>query len=270
MFLASEIDRELYPESDGKPMADNTIQYRWIVTIKENLERLFADEPNVFVAADLLWYPVRRLHSQPKEERVEPQAPDVMVVLGVPKGDRGSYIQPLENNIAPQVAFEIHSRSNKRKQRQAKFAFYEKYGIEEYYYYNPYKNVLDAWLRREDALEAIALTDTWVSPRLGIRFELGGETLRLFYPNGEPFASFGEACDRAARAETERFRAEAEKAREKERAALERRQREQAEVRADRAEAEKVLAEGEKRQEKERADRLAAKLRALGIDPEEV
>ena len=228
MFLASEVDRELYPESDGKPMADNTIQYRWIVTIKENLERLFADEPDVFVAADLLWYPVRRVRSQPKEERVEPQAPDVMVVFGVPKGDRGSYIQPLENNVAPQVAFEIHSRSNKRKQRQAKFAFYEKYGIEEYYYYNPYKNVLDVWLRREDALEQIALADEWVSPRLGIRFELSGETLRLFYPNGELFASFGEACDRAA---------------------LERRQREQAEA---------------------RADRLAAKLRALGIDPEEV
>ena len=249
MFLASEIDRELYPESDGKPMADNTIQYRWIVTIKENLERLFADEPNVFIAADLLWYPVRRLHSQPKEERVEPQAPDVMVVFGVPKGDRGSYIQPFENNIVPQVVFEIHSPSNKRKQRQAKFAFYEQYGIEEYYYYNPYKNVLDVWLRQGDALEPIVLADTWVSPRLGIRFELGGETLQLFYPNGEPFASFGEAFDRAdlaeeraELAETERFRAEAEKAREKERAEL--------------AEA--------------RADRLAAKLRALGIDAEEV
>lgn len=52
---------------------------------------------------------------------------------------------------------------------------------------------------------------------------------------------------------------------------------ERAEARADLAEVEKVrekeradLAEAEKKQEKERADRLAAKLRALGIDPEEV
>jgi Uma2 family endonuclease len=49
----------LYPDSDGQPMADNTQQFRLIVTIKENLELLFADNPDVFVAGDLLWYPVR-------------------------------------------------------------------------------------------------------------------------------------------------------------------------------------------------------------------
>lgn len=27
----------IYPDSDGQPMADNTKQFRWIVTIKENL-----------------------------------------------------------------------------------------------------------------------------------------------------------------------------------------------------------------------------------------
>jgi hypothetical protein len=28
----------VYPDSDGKPMADNTLQFRWIVTIKEGLD----------------------------------------------------------------------------------------------------------------------------------------------------------------------------------------------------------------------------------------
>ncbi|MDM8532850.1 hypothetical protein QUF63_16935, partial [Anaerolineales bacterium HSG25] len=46
-----------YPESDGMPMADNTKQFRYIVTIKEGLEHLFKDDPQVFVAGDLLWYP---------------------------------------------------------------------------------------------------------------------------------------------------------------------------------------------------------------------
>ena len=55
--IAPEID---YPDSDGNPMSDNTEQYRWIVIIKENLEIMYADDPNVFVAGDLLWYPVRR------------------------------------------------------------------------------------------------------------------------------------------------------------------------------------------------------------------
>src|SRR6266704_5862438 len=48
----------VYPESDGLPMADNTKQFRWIVTIQGGLDALFKDEPNVFVAGDLLWYPV--------------------------------------------------------------------------------------------------------------------------------------------------------------------------------------------------------------------
>jgi hypothetical protein len=39
-------------------MAENTEQYEWLVKIKENLEILFADDPDVFVAGDLLWYPV--------------------------------------------------------------------------------------------------------------------------------------------------------------------------------------------------------------------
>ena len=39
-----------YPESDGQPMAENTTQFQWIVTIKENLDALLT---NAFVAGDL-------------------------------------------------------------------------------------------------------------------------------------------------------------------------------------------------------------------------
>ena len=44
---------QLYPSSDGKPMADNTLQYRWIVLIKENLEIILAAFPDVFIAAEI-------------------------------------------------------------------------------------------------------------------------------------------------------------------------------------------------------------------------
>ena len=47
-----------YPESDGQPLADNTIQFRLIVTIQGGIDALFLDNPNVFVAGDLFWYPV--------------------------------------------------------------------------------------------------------------------------------------------------------------------------------------------------------------------
>ena len=92
----------IYPDSDGRPIADNTKQFRWIVTIKEGLDVLYRNDENVFVAGDLLWYPV--------EGRVDIRAaPDAMVVFGRPKGNRGSYMQWREENIAPQVIFEILS-----------------------------------------------------------------------------------------------------------------------------------------------------------------
>lgn len=99
-------DLEIYPSSDGKPMAENTIHFRWIVLIKENLEILFATILDVFVAGDLLWYPVQG-------DGDTKCAPDAMVVFGRPKGDRTSYVQYLEGNIAPQVVFEILSPGNK-------------------------------------------------------------------------------------------------------------------------------------------------------------
>ena len=96
----------IYPDSDGQPMSDNTKQFRWILIIQQNLAWLFADDPNVFVAGNLLWYPV-------EGDNKTSIGPDVMVVLGRPKGDRGSYQQWEEENIAPQVVFEILSPGNR-------------------------------------------------------------------------------------------------------------------------------------------------------------
>jgi hypothetical protein len=45
----------VYPDSDGEPIADNTLQFNRIVLVKENLDVLF---PDAFVGGDLLWYPV--------------------------------------------------------------------------------------------------------------------------------------------------------------------------------------------------------------------
>jgi Uma2 family endonuclease len=107
----------VYPDSDGEPMADNTLQYEWIVTIKGNLDILFLHRADVFVAGDLLWYPV-------EGDPTTRTAPDVMVVFGRPKGYRGSYRQWEEGGIAPQVAFEILSPGNRAGKMIRKFKFW--------------------------------------------------------------------------------------------------------------------------------------------------
>jgi Uma2 family endonuclease len=217
-----------YPDNDGQPMSDNTLQFKWIVLTKEGLETLFRHEPNVFVAGDLLWYPEE---GKPKIR----QAPDAMVVFGRPKGERGSYKQWEEGGIAHQVVFEVLPPGNRFSEMLRKFQFYERYGVEEYYIYDPAKGDLEGYLRGAEGLEEIPEMNGHVSSRLGIRFEWGEgpNNLRIIGPDGEPFATHQELAERA---EAERQRAEAERRR---------------------AEA-----------ERQRAERFAARLRELGIEPE--
>lgn len=193
----------IYPDSDGKPMANNTKQFRWIVVIQQNLDWLFADDPNVFVAGDLFWYPV-----EGKPNIVN--APDVMVVFGRPKSDRGSYQQWNEEDVAPQVVFEILSPSNTQDEMERKLLFYERYGVEEYYIYDPDRNRLRGWLRTEDGLDIIPQMADWLSPRLGIRFAWSEEDLEFYRPDGKRFLTYVEI---AQRFEEERQRAEEERQR---------------------------------------------------------
>lgn len=204
----------IYLDSDGLPMSDNTKQFRWIVTIKENLELLYAQDPNVFVAGDLLWYPV-------EGNNTIHQAPDVMVAIGRPKGDRGSYQQWKEGGIAPQVVFEILSPGNRLGEMHKKLRFYEQYGVTEYYVYDPDRLDFAGWIRNDDRLESIEQPTDWISPLLGIRFKLETNELEIYRPDGQPFSSFIDLDLRRQAAE-------------------------------------------------QRAEKLAAKLRELGIDPENI
>ncbi|MEO1386251.1 MAG: Uma2 family endonuclease [Cyanobacteria bacterium J06634_6] len=178
----------VYPERDGNPMSDNTKQFRWIVTIKENLEIIFKDDPNVFVAGDLLWYAV-------EGDNKTRQAPDAMVAFGRPKGDspverlcqRGSYRQWEEDNIAPKVVFEILSPGNRGGELARKFQFYQRYGVQEYYVYDPDNIDFFGWEREGNYLEPIEIAEDWTSPCLKVRFVLTPETLEVYRPDGKPF-----------------------------------------------------------------------------------
>jgi Uma2 family endonuclease len=215
----------VYPESDGKPMADNTLQFRIIVMIEGGIDTLFLHDPQVFVAGDLLWYPVEG----------HPEicaAPDTMAVFGRPKGDRGSYRQWEEDNIAPQVAFEVLSPNNRPPEMLEKFRFYERYGVDEYYVHDPDRGTLAGWLREGGALRPIPVMTGWVSPRLQVRFELVEGELQLYGPDGKRFATYVELAQQV-----------------------------------DQAQRDKELAQRDKELAQQQTERLAAQLRALGVEP---
>ena len=179
----------IYPESDGLPLAKNTIQFRFITTIVGGIAGIYKEQPNVFIAGDLFWY------AKEKQPWVK-QAPDVMVVFGRPQGDRGSYKQWEEQNIPPQVVFEIASPSNTITELEViKLEFYSEYGVEEYYVYYPDTGRLKGWLRQEEVMVEIEEMEGWVSPRIEIRFEKVGRELQIYRPDGERFGTYVEILD---------------------------------------------------------------------------
>ncbi|GIV15147.1 MAG: hypothetical protein KatS3mg022_0582 [Armatimonadota bacterium] len=207
--VASRKEQTVYPESDGEPMADNMKRLRWIVTLEGGFEALSRDREDVFVAGDLFWYPVEGRH----DIRM---APDVMIVFGRPKGDRGSYKQWEEDGIAPQVVFEVLSPGNSLLEMAKELEFYDRYG------YDPDSGDFTGWIRGEDGrLHVIDPIEGWTSPRLGVRFEKENGDLRIIRPDGQRFLTYLEPQQQAE-------------------------------------------------QKRQRAERLAQRLREMGIDPEQI
>jgi hypothetical protein len=160
----------------------------------------------------------------------------VMVAFGRPKGHRGSYQQWKEGGVAPQVVIEILSPGNTQREMRDKRRFYEVCGVEEYYEYDPDAGSLQVWQRDGATLQPVEFEREWRSPRLGVTFRLepDGE-LSAFRPDGQRFLLPVEldavAQEERRRAEQERLHAE---------------------------------------QERERAEKLAARLRELGVNPDEI
>ena len=225
----------VYPDSDGQPMADNTRQFRTIVMIQGGLDDLFRDRPDVFVAGDNIWYPV-----QGRPEICT--APDVYVAIGRPKGDRGSYKQWEENDIPPQVVFEVMSPGNRAAEMTRKFGFYERHGVEEYYMFDPETDGLSGWLRNGPVLDEVPDMAGFVSPRLGVRLDVEDGELLPIRPDGQRFLTY---LQMAGQREAEWQRVE-----------LERRRTDQERQRAD--------------QERQLKEKFAAKLREMGVNPDQL
>jgi Uma2 family endonuclease len=118
-----------YPESDGKPMAETDVHIDVLIYLREALKDYFRDEPQVYVAGNMLFY----------YEEGNPAAcvaPDVFVVLGVAKGERRTY-KLWEEGQPPTVVFEITSRGSRLEDLGTKRALYAMLGVREYFLYDP-------------------------------------------------------------------------------------------------------------------------------------
>ena len=102
----------------------------------------------------------------------------------------------MEENIAPQVVFEILSPGNTLKEMAKKLDFYEKYGVEEYYIYDPDKNDLNGYLRKGNNLVVIEEMQGFISPLLQIYFMLENQELKIYDSIGNPFLTYIELSEK--------------------------------------------------------------------------
>ena len=129
----------VYPESDGKPMAETDVHIDALIYLREALKDHFRDMPQVYVAGNLLLY----------YEEGDPTAcvaPDVFVVQGVAKHERRTY-KLWEEGVAPAAVFEITSRGSRLEDLGTKRALYAMLGVEEYFLYDPLGEYLEPALQ---------------------------------------------------------------------------------------------------------------------------
>jgi Uma2 family endonuclease len=128
-----------YPERDGKPMAETDVHIDVLIYLREALKDHFRDEPQVYVAGNMLLY----------YEAGNPAAcvaPDIFVVQGVSKGERRTY-KLWEEGQPPSVIFEITSRGSRLEDLGTKRALYAMLGVQEYFLYDPLGEYLRPPLR---------------------------------------------------------------------------------------------------------------------------
>ena len=158
----------VYPESDGKPMAETDRHRRLIMDFILMLEDHFRDSNDVYVSGDLLIY-------YEEGNIYKSVAPDVFVVFGVSKKDRRTY-RTWEEGQTPDFVLEAASPSTYRKDITDKKELYASIlGVREYYIYDPYAEVhphFQGYRLVEGVYEPIEFVDDRL-PSIVLGLELG-------------------------------------------------------------------------------------------------
>ncbi|MGH9768209.1 MAG: Uma2 family endonuclease [Blastocatellia bacterium] len=221
-----------YPATDGNPMAETDAHRQLMVDLIEALKNFVAGEADVYVSGNLLLY-------YEEGNNQKSVAPDVFVVRGVSKHQRRVY-KLWEENHAPNLVIEVSSNDTKKKDLGEKKDLYARFGVNEYFIFDPdykLKPPFRAFRLSGGRYIDLAVTGGRArSDELGLELVDTGQTLRLLNPQTGQFLLTPEE-------EAEALREAAIRA-------------DQAEERADQAE--------------ERAAFLAARLRELGIDPDQI
>ena len=170
---------EVYPSSDGKPMAETGIHVRAIIDLYAVLEHRYRAHDDVLVAANIFLYYVE---GDPKKRR----SPDVMVVKKA-RGNhlRRSFMTWIER-ATPSCIIEVTSRKTAKEDLKVKKPLYRKLGVREYFLFDPLHEYLPRQLMGYRLVKGRYKTiknddeGSLVSKELGLQFVPEGEGLVLY------------------------------------------------------------------------------------------
>ena len=270
--------QEELPYKDGKPV-DSEIQVLIAHLLKSVLANIWRKRDDWFFGIDMGWY------YSPDEKAI---APDGFLSVGVEriKGRnlRLSYVTWEENGVIPSLVIEVVSKTpgGEYKEKKKKYA---QYGVLYYIIYAPLrvrKQKLTLYrLNRERKYEWQEDNPLWM-PEIGLGIGTGvgnfqGITREWLYWYDQQGKRYPTPEESQQQEQEARQQAEAQKLQAEARRQEEQQARQQAEAQRQQAEAQKLqeqkarlLAEQERDQIKLQAEKLATRLRELGIDPDKL
>ena len=264
------------PDEDFEPMPEGDIQRRNLSYATEALKLWFEKQENVYVSGNLFI----RYEQDLVEKRV---APDIFVVFGMSSEDRVSYTIGEDGGKAPDFVLEVISKGTRTKDRKQNPLIYKYLGVKEYFQYDPSSKFLKSsslyGVRLENGEYVAIASSVLADGTLSLHSEVLGLDLHLYSSlNFRFFDPISNQMLRSyAEAEHDRLIAELDRSyeqqarREAEAIAIqERMAKQEAEAIATQ---ERLIAEqerNEKLQERNKNEKLAAYLRSLGINPDEI
>ncbi len=116
---------DLYPESDGKPMAETDMRAVAIIDLRQRFDGFFADNPDTYVSGTIMMYDVEG----PGRTAV---SPDILVSFGIGKKLRRTY-KVWEEGKPPDFVMEFSSKGTFQNDLGHKKVHYASMGIQEYF-----------------------------------------------------------------------------------------------------------------------------------------
>ena len=202
---------DLYPESDGKPMAETDMHAVAIINLRQRFDRFFAANPGTYVSGTIMMYDIEG----PGRTAV---SPDILVSFGIGKKLRRTY-KVWEEGKPPDFVMEFSSKGTFQNDLGHKKAHYASMGVPEYFLCDIDRRYLPTPLMgfrlKDGAYERIPenADGSISSVTLGVSFQMLDEGLVVYdEATGERLPTPAEAAEAAEqRAEQEAAaRAEAE------------------------------------------------------------